>query len=103
MSADNGIYIAKFLDGYKVIEAQSIDNLTFYPEGSKENINTWKEYFEDQAVTFKTLDEAIKYAVEMEDEMMKMGCFLEYGIVNLGEGVEWDPLRAAIKIGTNLK
>ena len=36
MSADNGIYIAKFPDGFRVAYALAIENTTYYPEGSKE-------------------------------------------------------------------
>ena len=32
MSADNGIYVAQFPDGYRVIHAQAIDNLWWNDE-----------------------------------------------------------------------
>ena len=98
MSADNGIYIAKFLDGYKVIEASAIDNLDFYPKGSEENRKEWQSYF-GKAKTFKTEAEAVHYAYELYRE-----CDIcEYGIVNLGEGVEFDPFNEAIKKGLELQ
>ncbi len=34
MSADNGIYIAKFPEGWRVIHAQAIENINYYPKGS---------------------------------------------------------------------
>jgi ADP-dependent phosphofructokinase/glucokinase len=97
MSADNGIYIAKFLDGYKVIHTTNIDDLNYYPEGSKENIKVWKEFFE-RAKTFKTHSEAVHHAYEIYRTMT----YVEYGICDLGEGVEFDPFNAAIKRGTSL-
>lgn len=34
MSADNGIYIAKFPNGYKVAYAMAIENVDYFPKGS---------------------------------------------------------------------
>jgi hypothetical protein len=45
MSADNGIYIAKFKDGYRVTHAQAIENVDYYKVGTKEYLETLKDYF----------------------------------------------------------
>lgn len=83
MSADNGIYIAKFKDGYRVIEAGAIDNLEYYPEGSLEEKNIWRDYWANSQV-YKTKEEAVKAATEQSENT-----YTEYGIVDLGEGVDW--------------
>lgn len=93
MSADNGIYIAKFVDGYRVIEASAIDNLSYYPADSEENKKEWKSYFV-KAKKFKTKDEALEYAKKLYNEP---DSFFEYGIVDLGEGTEWDCMSELVK------
>lgn len=85
MSADNGIYIAKFNSGYKVIHAQSIDNLDYYEEGTKERKKVWKDYF-GKAKTFKEASAALEYAVKL----FKNETIVEYGIVDLGRGEEYE-------------
>ncbi len=79
MSADNGIYIAKFTDGFRVIHALAIDNLTYYPENSWEYNEEIKNYFHN-AKRFDTEDEAVKFAWEYS----KTFDILEYGICDLG-------------------
>lgn len=87
MSADNGVYIAKFKDGYRVIEASAIDNLTYYPEGSLKEKETWYSYF-GGAPVYATKDEAVLAAHKIADECD----ILEYGVSYLGNGVEWGDL-----------
>lgn len=87
MSADNGIYIAKFPDGYRVAHAAAIDNLDYYPEGSEERKQVLKDYFGDAKV-FQTHEEAYSEAKRIEKEWVKDDedfCFLEYGICTIGE------------------
>ena len=91
ISADNGIYIAEFptLDGsreWRVIHAQAIDNLDYYPEGSPEEAREIIEYFgTDSARIFSNLDAALKAAFELEDEILNDDfCpILEYGVCRL--------------------
>lgn len=45
MSADTGIYIAQFPDGYRVCYAQAIENIDFSPVGSPERKEQLKNYF----------------------------------------------------------
>ncbi|MFA5398367.1 MAG: hypothetical protein WC346_20310 [Methanogenium sp.] len=80
MSADNGIYIAKFPEGYRVIHAQAIDNIDFFPEGTVERRNVLREYFESSKV-IKTEEEAWSAARELSKEYD----YLEYGTSFLGE------------------
>ena len=89
MSADNGIYIAKFPDGYRVCHAQAIENIAYYPENSKNRKEELKKYFGKSPV-FEKRDDAEKYAFElyhqMEDEGYGLfGFVLEYGISYIGE------------------
>jgi hypothetical protein len=84
MSADNGIYIAKFSDGYRVTEAQAIENLDYFPEGSKERKHELLCYFGESEV-YKTEDEAYKKAYEIEDKNDERGDWTEYGICFVGE------------------
>ena len=84
MSADNGVYIAKFKDGYRVIEAGAIDNLDYYPSGSLKEKEIWFRYFSRSPV-YNTKEDAILAAHKIAE-----GCdILEYGVVDLGDGVEW--------------
>ena len=91
ISADNGIYIAEFptLDGgreWRVIEAQAIGNLDYYPEDSPEEAREIVRYFgSDSTRIFSDLDAALKAAFEVEDEILKDDfCpILEYGVCRL--------------------
>jgi len=79
MSSDNGIYYAEFPDGYRVIHAQAIDNLWYYPEGSKRSLEIVKQYFGDT--------EAIPES-ELQDEIKRLNdiyTYTEYGIQYLGQ------------------
>lgn len=84
MSSDNGIYIAKFKDGYRVIEAGAIDNLTFYPNGSVEEKEIWRQYY-GNAKVYKSKLDALAAAIEISNET-----YTEYGVVDLGDGVDYD-------------
>ena len=78
MSADNGIYIGHFDDGYRVIHAQAIENVYEGPE-------YMRQYF-DAASVQKTLDEAYKEATLLNSELQQdyanegFPYILEYGI-----------------------
>jgi hypothetical protein len=58
MSADNGVYITKWNDGFRVAHAQAIENIDYFPKGSER----WKQaqigYFGKSPV-FKEKSEAI--------------------------------------------
>ena len=92
MSADNGIYIAKFPDGYRVAYAQAIENIDYYPVGSKKRKKMLKRYF-GRSPIFKKKKKAWEYASKIYDDMEKdekengmFGVFiLEYGISYIGE------------------
>ena len=78
MSADNGIYYAEFPDGYRVIHAQAIDNLEYYPEGSPEYFQQIKNYFGGaKAVPESELWNELKRVSELFPNT-------EYGIQKLG-------------------
>ena len=92
MSADNGIYIAKFPDGFRVAYAQCIENIDYYRRGSKARKVELGAYFGGSPL-FSTKELASAYAFEMYERMKKdeeengmFGCFiLEYGISYIGE------------------
>jgi len=91
MSADNGIYIAKFPDGYRITYAQAIENVDYFPEGSKKRKKELKSYFGESEI-YKTEQDAFNAALELSAKMEEdeeengMGFFvLEYGICYIGE------------------
>lgn len=85
MSADNGIYIGQWDDGFRVAYCHAIDNIDC--EGLK------KEYecalFGNSKV-FATKQEAMQEAMRMEEEIMNSDFpILEYGISSIGHRGEW--------------
>jgi hypothetical protein len=80
LSADNGIYIVKFPDGYRVAHAQAIDNIDYFPEGTEERKEQLKAYFGGSKV-YKTKGKAVIQAFKIEEET----AFLEYGVRFLGK------------------
>lgn len=87
MSADNGIYIAKFPTCWRVCYASAIENIQEHPPGSEERKNELKDYFGKSPI-FHLEGQALNYAAELSKEYD----YLEYGIRIL-EGVwdEFDP------------
>jgi len=75
MSADNGVYIHKFRNGWRVIHAQCIDNIYWNRGKNKYNYRILKEYFEESPL-FKTKKEAYEYAEKLYTEIG----WTEYGI-----------------------
>jgi hypothetical protein len=86
MSADNGIYLAKFPDGYRVAYGAGTDNLDYFPKGTKERKEELRKFFGKSEV-FETRKEASRKAHEMEEKFMKEDDFgvLEDGVCYLGE------------------
>jgi hypothetical protein len=89
MSADNGIYVARFKDGYRVIHAQAINNLRYFDKDGDcpddfRHREEWRTYFGNASV-FPTKEDALIAAYKMAEEYS----ILEYGINYLGDGVEW--------------
>ena len=80
MSADNGIYIAKFPDGWRWCHGSAIENLTYYPAGSPERKNELKAYFGDSKL-YTDEQECVMDAFEFA----KTVSILEYGVSDLGE------------------
>ncbi len=76
MSADNGIYVHEFADGWRVCHAQCIENIYWEADQSGYNQTELAEYFEKSSL-YKTKDDAIKAAVDLAEEHDWM---LEYGI-----------------------
>jgi hypothetical protein len=80
MSADNGIYIVKFPDGYRVAHAQAIENIDYDPAGSELRKNYLSQTF-GRSKVFADKSAALLAAHEMADECS----ILEYGVCYLGE------------------
>ena len=95
MSADNGIYIAKFPDGYRVTDVVGcIENIDYHRKNTKARKKTLAEYFGDSKL-FKTKRGAYRQAqkvyerfTEYEDKF-GIGCPIEYGIGYVGEYEEF--------------
>jgi hypothetical protein len=125
MSADNGIYIASFKDGYRVIYAQAIDNLWYFPENVDEytakNIvcEEWRKYWQDSEV-YASFELAMQVAhrmvkhytsppghmswVDIEGSYKRTVVpVLEYGIIHLGQGIEWDEQQSMSDIREQLR
>lgn len=88
MSADNGIYIAKFDSGFiRVTYASAIENVTYHPKGSEEELDTLKDYFGNSPL-FKDEKNAVLYAHNQASKYE----YLEYGVSTLsGIFPEFDP------------
>ena len=86
MSADNGIYIAKFPDGFRVVHAQAIEDIDYYPEGTDEYLDTLKFYFGGSPL-YNSKEEAFEAAHDIEEDILADDfCpILEYGICYLGD------------------
>lgn len=80
MSADNGIYVAHFPDGYRVAEIFAIDNLDFYKIGTPERKQWLRDCFERSQV-FSDKPSAIMFAHALAERAP----ILEYGVSYLGE------------------
>lgn len=83
MSADNGIYVAKFPDGYRVVHAQAIDNLDYYKDEAL-RINEIHSYF-GRSTVIQTKDAALLEAHRMSKDIP----ILEYGVCYIGELPFW--------------
>ena len=80
MSADNGIYIHKFRNGWKVCHAQAIENIYFEADKSGYNRKYLYEYFK-RSPLFKTKLKAVKHAWKLHEDIIKSDFpILEYGI-----------------------
>ena len=89
MSADNGIYIVQFPDGFRVAYAQCIENIDYHPKSTRKRKDTLKAYFGSSEV-YQSEKDANEYAMKLYREMEKderangMGFFiLEYGVCTL--------------------
>lgn len=79
MSADNGIYIAEFADGFRVAHAQGMSELDQLAPGSVE-----RQEFLRQSFMESPLYASEQAALDAAFEMSKGLAFLEYGICLLG-------------------
>lgn len=82
MSADNGIYIAEFPDGFRVVHTQAIDNLHFHEADSKEWHQTIEDYYGEAGVFTK--EKAYGEALRLEKKAIDEMGFTEYGICSIG-------------------
>ena len=75
MSADNGIYIHKFKEGWKVVHAQAIENIYWQRGDNKYNYRILHKMFEDGKL-FKKREKAYTYAMELCNKQV----ICEYGV-----------------------
>ena len=75
MSADNGIYIHKFRNGWRICHAQAIENIFWKAGKNKYNYKILKDYFKGSPL-YKTEGGAMAAAKKLYDE----AGYLEYGI-----------------------
>lgn len=73
MSADNGIYVCKFPEGYRVIYMHAVDNLTY---GSIEEQDEFRKEVFKNVPLIEDEDEAWRIARKMAEDRY----YLEYGI-----------------------
>lgn len=86
MSADNGVYVAKFPTCWRVCYGAAIENIDHYPVGTPERLEELKSYFGGSPI-YKTREEAMNAATILADAYE----YLEYGICLLrGEYEEFD-------------
>ena len=74
MSADNGIYIHKFRDGWRVVHTQAIDNIYWHRGDKKYNYRILKEVF-NKSPLFKKKGTAVAHAFVLASDTMT-----EYGV-----------------------
>jgi len=96
MSADNGIYILKTKDQYRIVHAQAIENLNW----SFKNLSCDNDLVSTRIVEYygnckpiKNEDEARKIASEMKEVT---GC-LEYGICTIFIDKTWEEINKEAK------
>jgi len=76
MSADNGIYIHKFPDGWKVCHGQAVDNIYYEPDESGYNQTELKRFFANSPL-YESEDAAREAAWRLYEKYDGM---LEYGV-----------------------
>ena len=82
MSADDGIYIHKFPDGWRVTHTQAIENISWKADKSGYNQKILKDYFSNSPV-FKTRKLAWVFAIKLYQKAVKEGGLYgspEYGV-----------------------
>ena len=79
MSLDTGIYMAEFPDGFRVIHAQCIENVTYHKEGSVKWKKEMDSYF-GKVEVFKDKDKAFHKLLYLNKEHET-----EYGIHEIGK------------------
>ncbi len=83
MSSDNGIYIGKFEDGYRVIHGQAIENC----EGDDDMTDAYINIYFKDAKVLTTREEAYAEVRRLYDEIMEDDYpLLEYGISEIHFG-----------------
>lgn len=83
MSADNGVYIAKFPDRYRITHAQAIENLS-YPMSDEEHKEYLESYF-GKSKLYKTKEKALLAAHKLAENIE----ILEYGVSYIGAFEHW--------------
>ncbi len=89
MSADTGIYIAKFSDGYyRISYTKAIENIECYGEITEEYLQMLRCYFGPSEL-YNNKEIAILAAHKLEEVLLKREMPIEYGIKYIGEYPYW--------------
>ena len=83
MSADNGVYIHRFRNGWRVAEGQAVENIYWNARkkemGEAYNHKALRDYFSNSPL-FKTEEDAWRYAQRLYKLIMDEFGIVEYGI-----------------------
>lgn len=98
MSADNGIYIAKFSDGeHRVIHGMAIDNLNWNQDGSSDfNPASIYEYYKNAAPMTKSQARSKAFLMETDVLTDDFCPILEYGISTIKMPFTWQEVLSAL-------
>lgn len=83
MSADNGVYIGRFTDGLRVIEAQAIDNCYEHEGEDPKLTEAYRVSYFGRAFVYTDADEAWKEAQRRYHRVMEDCGICEYGVSEL--------------------
>lgn len=79
MSADDGIYIHHFRNGWRVVHTQAIENINYEPDHGNYNRRTLYDVFSGSPL-FKTEKAAYAYAQKLYKKAVDRYGYTEYGI-----------------------
>jgi hypothetical protein len=79
MSADNGVYIHKFRNGWRVVHSQCVENIYWNPGKDGYNHKELRKYFAGSPL-FSKEEYALAYATKLYKDVVGEFGYVEYGI-----------------------